>query len=287
MPQLHFIIMGLFVFVATSLSAADATYENIHGKGLCDKCHKDSQPTHTSVGLRAPSETLCSECHLTHSLNHTRVPQNVSVAAGWPVEPNKNLGCATCHEESECRKRKGIPAVVLRQGPYSQLGAFCSECHHEVKEQLSHFKPHLLEEKSPSSCFYCHNVDTTKIKPTVEEPHLKKRPQDLCLECHSPHVHMIADEHVGHMLEKEQMQRLAEINVRIPLSSDYKIICTTCHLPHTHDAQAVRNKDSGLLFGMKKIFEGVSPQKPSNTSRVRLSWMELCTACHQMDKKVK
>lgn len=164
-------------------------------------------------------------------------------AEKMPLGEKQELVCETCHgiehiDEIPVEKVDKKANNFLKGGPYAQLTDFCYQCHEKKTygrqniHMLLDYKGKIKEEQ----CKYCHEEVLKRdrvYKP--EELKLRMPRENLCFGCHLKTPHFNALQHqVKPSKEKlEQLKRSEkDLGIILPLSSDGKVMCVTCHSPH-------------------------------------------------------
>lgn len=175
------------------------------------------------------------------------VPDDWPEPKGLPLGEGRKLECRTCHGMKDMEKRRydqvdiNVPDF-LRGGPYPKIEEFCYRCHDRKEFERPNVHAMLDEqgELKKSHCMFCHeevHKDRDRpLKPTDYK--LRLPPEKLCYGCHLKTPHFNALEHQSakpkeemrkHMKESEQRQ-----GVVLPLGSEGKLMCPTCHTPHQY-----------------------------------------------------
>ena len=177
-----------------------------------------------------------------HHLVRVDVPDSMTIPQEFPLNKKGQIDCATCHgvkdiEEIPIDEVDKNVDDFFRQGPYSQLSAFCYQCHDKKQYQRDNIHKLLDEhgEIKKEQCKFCH-VETPDPEKEYKREDLEFRlsPQKLCLGCHlkSPHLNAL-----NHLLEVDDnmLKRIkqAELEHQVMLPMDEKLIlCITCHSTH-------------------------------------------------------
>jgi predicted CXXCH cytochrome family protein len=294
----------LLLFTSLSMAAEKKNMkENIHQQGKCNRCHQMDQGTgKTKAALltSTPSE-LCMSCHpnpiFMHAIKLNK--ESLKVPADFPLENGNFIGCATCHEEAECRGKTVKLTKYLRSGPYANVQDFCYKCHQNLKISLSKINPHLEQAitdpaKKADACFYCHTTNPYLVKITYEKPHLKIESDKLCYVCHSKYTHLLSSEHLDKKLSPEKqaiLQRESKKqNVYIPLAANNTITCATCHEPHVRNyTEEQKTPPANHWFAVFKEnateivnkTDQILPRKEARTLRRPVKDNSLCQLCHE------
>lgn len=316
----------LFIILASPYSLLyaqdDETTTSPHGVTdsveACYICHPNNEEEVTitrSEQLRKLDET-CLKCHPNSAVHLAKMPtKKIIVPASFPLLGGQ-VRCFTCHDEPSCDKKEIDPKnpKFFREGPYPNLASFCRVCHGQ--KDLSRLNPHenmLKPDNSPNlnACFFCHtSAPSTEVAAKWQDSDFHIPPASLCIGCHSESPHAGVLEHsieiTGENLERFK-QKEEELAISIPLSSDGKIICVTCHNPHPKGI-AVQNVvieeielkeplvdkkyfDNVTRVQVDNAFEEVSKEeevfplidisnKPGQLLRIPITNGQLCQTCH-------
>ncbi|MBE9503157.1 MAG: hypothetical protein IME96_03175 [Proteobacteria bacterium] len=171
------------------------------------------------------------------------VPQSMKLPEGFIAGAGNRLTCKTCHPAEGL---KDIPldeinrdaGDFLRGGPYHRLTDFCYRCH--KKEGYGRKNIHkMLDGKGKlikDNCLYCHETapDPEKVK-NMSEVKFKLPPEKLCIGCHLKTPHFNALNHLkkpSKEMKKVMESSQKDLPVLLPLDSEGRVMCVTCHSPH-------------------------------------------------------
>lgn len=234
-------------FVSTASETTDIHYSAKY----CTECHVTVPPKRGPQFLRYGGDfKLLCRCHYSAANNYihpvdlepsphlkSRIPSDLPLRAG-------KITCATCHDIVIQCADKPNEKIFLRQekflrgAPFQKRTTLCFRCHNIAEYQK--FNPHrqLNERKQiiTARCLYCHAEVPDEQRATSEDIKLLAKPAILCLGCHS---RMAADQwHTKHIrkppfeIEKRIKELRDKYDIILPLDSDGKITCSTCHNPH-------------------------------------------------------
>ena len=170
------------------------------------------------------------------------VPEKMQLPEAFKLDEKGRLNCQTCHglkdiEETPLEQVDRDDEHFFRAGPYRKLSDFCYQCH----DQKAYKRPNihqqidqqggLIEQK----CLFCHEKQLDIDKEYEPEAwQLRRKPQQLCVGCHSSSPHLNALEHIQEV-DDELFEKIreAEQNLALLLPLDgRRIQCITCHSPH-------------------------------------------------------
>jgi len=240
----------------------DGAVPNPHGdRTLCYRCHPGRIREGEEVRLEGGRDVnrLCNSCHLQKGVR--KAPHVVDVTSseetwrmdylGYPLSQGK-LICTTCHDEVSHRKPDPANPNFLRGGPYADSEQFCYRCHLEERNRTNnpHYQVDGFGRIREESCRFCHKYvpDLKATKPRDLE--MVADEVTVCSNCHQKRPHPDVD----HLrpLPPEMASRKSEYEerhkVKIPLSGDGTITCSTCHNPH---AKGVLKQEAGVGAGSK------------------------------------
>ena len=182
-------------------------------------------------------------------------------AAEHPVKLEKDVDCASCHED----KTKG-------KAVHSAIAMGCTTCH-DVKTEGETTTVTLTSPKE-QLCFTCHEKAKEEVKHgpydkgqcvTCHDPHTSDNPKQLraelnanfCLECHGPRkdvtekvalfksqeitkdeftgipkIFLSADQTKDHPVDKHPTAGLPN-----PMKPEEKMTCLSCHTTHASDQE--------------------------------------------------
>ena len=203
-----------------------------------------------------------------HHLANVKPPEDMQVAKSFPLNKKGEIDCQTCHGIKDI---KDIPFDEVdkkadnfhRGGPYQQLTDFCYNCHKKKDYQPPNI--HKLLDKNgkydKKACEYCHKKAPDPTKDiALKDLKFRLPPQKICFGCHLKTPHLNALEHqvkVDEKMRKRIKQAEQKLNVILPLDSDGKVMCTTCHNPH--EKGVIREtKPAGKQVADVSLDEGVS-----------------------------
>ncbi len=275
-------------FVHADVSATT----NIHfNKYYCTECHLEAEGGQYKE-LRYDNYTQTCRCHnytpetYTHPVGITLPPEKrKKIPADFPLEDG-TITCGTCHilllqcqADSSVKRFNGS---FLRVNPRPSRTAICFRCHNEARYRM--MDPHnqidhagnIIKEK----CLYCHkklpDVDRATLDPRqgLEELVAPIGELDvLCYRCHYKQVklHPINANHL-----KKPPQRILnnirrserKLGIIMPLDTQGKITCVTCHNPH----------ERGVIQQGKA---GAGGADEVGRLRVSKSGDKICLACHR------
>ncbi len=253
---------------------------NIHYTGrYCGLCHEGTPAPGGPKKLKYGGDLnrLC-RCH-TRSGRDAIHPVGVRpsgrksarIPGDFPLAQGK-LSCLTCHDiYAQCRS-SAVRKVSLRGGPYPRRTDFCFKCHDkrnyrklDVHNQLN-ARRKIVAEK----CLYCHVKKPDVKTATFTDLKYITDIETLCRRCH-----LVRGNHSGnfnHMIKPsakslarmKQMEK--KFGIILPLDSNGKMTCITCHNPH----------DKGVIPASRPSARGAGSK-----FRHRLPG-RLCIECHQM-----
>lgn len=203
-----------------------------------------------------------------HHLVNIKPPKVMKVSETLPLNDKGEIDCKTCHgikdiEKTEIDKVDKKADDFHRGGPYKKLTDFCYLCHEKKDYQRPNIH-NLLDDKGKydkKDCEYCHKKvpDPGKeIKRTDLEFRLPA--EKLCWGCHLKVPHFNA---LNHQVEadKEMRERIevseTKHKIILPLTSDNKVMCVTCHSSHEAGLIA-RDKPAGRQVADVEVEKGVS-----------------------------
>jgi predicted CXXCH cytochrome family protein len=196
-------------------------YENPHNVKEyfeCLKCHVEVPNVEEYQECRYEEDfiLLCYTCHgadaeKCHVVN-VSLSEGMTLPEGFPLNDDELISCVTCHNP-DCSENKLIRYVNLD----SLTKERCKDCH-DFKG-LDGIKPHVSKDTLSDDCFVCHNRNMAMDQFGMSQ-------KFICLKCHK---------------YKEHPPRTKK-NVDIPsdvtgvlLDKKGKVMCTTCHDPHSDD----------------------------------------------------
>jgi hypothetical protein len=198
-----------------------------------------------------------------------QLPAEMTMPEDFTLGEHSELVCETCHgienlEDIPLDEVDPDEDNFLHYGPYGDLTDFCYHCHEEQGHER--YNLHVMLDREgeidDSGCTYCHTeIPDPKETTEVEDLEFRLPKEKLCYGCHlkTPHLNALA-----HLQEpdEEMLQRIAlaeeEQKVRLPLDSEGRVTCITCHTPHQSGvidpdraggkSVEERSIDEGLLY---------------------------------------
>jgi len=203
-----------------------------------------------------------------HHVVKVKPPEGMKPPKDFPLNDQNQIDCKTCHgikdiEKTPIDKVDKKAHNFHRGGPYKNLRDFCFKCHEKKDYQRPNIHK-LLDDKGKfdkKACEYCHKkaLDPTK-KIDREKLEFRLPPQKLCFGCHlkTPHLNALThqvkpDEKMVKRIKKAEQKHA----VILPLDSDGKIMCATCHSPH-EPGVIDKDKPAGKQVADAKLDDGVS-----------------------------
>ncbi len=178
-----------------------------------------------------------------HHVVKVKPPEGMKVAKGFPLNEKGEIDCQTCHGIKDI---KDIPFDEIdksadnfhRGGPYRKLTDFCYNCHKKKDYQRPNIHK-LLDDKGKydkKACEFCHQKAPDPTKDIAfKDLKFRRPPQKLCFACHlkTPHLNALSHQvKVDEKMRKRIEQAEQKLGVILPLDSDGKVMCVTCHSPH-------------------------------------------------------
>lgn len=235
---------------------------DFHGSGAansCTGCHKES-----SLEPFAAADTSgCLECHTEYALQegerlvagHKDCGVCHSLDSGHSFLADATAGrCFSCHSD----KIESFNQEFIH-GPVA--GGSCIVCHEPHRSKYEH----SLRSEEEMLCFSCHEFNggmkqySVQHPPfrdgqcaTCHDPHatsnrwvLVKSSEAVCLECHDPNQAPFSNHsHPYNVKPKNRSTR------QLSLSSDGRLECLTCHLPHAgRTAHLLRSSERNTCLG--------------------------------------
>jgi|GEM_PF-386233 len=203
-----------------------------------------------------------------HHLVKVKPPEGMKVAKNFPLNKRGEIDCQTCHGIKDI---KDIPFDEVdkkadnfhRGGPYKQLTNFCYNCHKKEDYQRPNIHK-LLDKKGEydkKACEYCHKkAPDPKKEIVLEDLKFRLPPQKLCFGCHlkTPHLNAFAHQVKADEKMRERIKQAEQKQgVILPLDSDGKVMCATCHSPHEPGVIST-TKPAGKQVADATLKEGVS-----------------------------
>ncbi len=261
----------------------------------CAVCH-DQRDGRWVVPASGEVDALCLTCHdgssaprEAHPIGRRFAGAHVVQPPDWPA-PQGMLGCLTCHDMVRgCEVGGSGPPpdrLHLRGTAPSQSSAYCAQCH--VAAPHERFNPHLIvAQGTPAadvSCRFCHDPppDIPGDGRRRGAANLIAAEPALCLRCHDYHVDYFEPGHTGALVSDKILAQLGSLRpgdetggtdhtrLALPLSSEGRVTCSTCHNPHGTELFAEGTELSAGAMG--------PPQDRGYALRV--SGLQLCQACH-------
>lgn len=269
--RILFLIIILLIGVGLHSTSDNVSLSNIHySKDGCKYCHLDN----LSINY---DEDVCLKCHNSRILSiHTHASNfkymendQVRIDDKFPLKGGKVV-CITCHifNKNICENYETRPFKMLRN--FTERLSYCFHCH--KIENFKKFNPHYQIDSEGNinytTCSICHittpkaNYDYTMALKT-----LKGDPDKICNGCHQiQNIHPTGTDHVNkyvsglskYFIEENYRKK----NINLYLGENGKIICVTCHYPHTFD-----EKSFSQLKNRKRVKSNVSDY-------------EICLLCH-------
>lgn len=164
--------------------------------------------------------------------------------------------------------------TVLRGAPFSSRTSLCFRCHN--KDTFKMFNPHeQLDENGEivvQVCLHCHVEKPDEKNASYKDVRLIGDHEMLCVRCHYKEKANKQSLHASHLRKpsakvlatiQKMAQNLATI---LPLDSDGKVTCVTCHNPH----------EEGVIPPEKPASKGAGVRFRHRTPG------NMCIACHLM-----
>lgn len=163
----------------------------------------------------------------------------------FELKTGRILQCKTCHglkqmDEIAYDKVNLDDPAFLRGGPYQDLESFCYQCHSKKEHERPNIHVMLDENGAikEENCLYCHvEVNRHREKPRrIQDTNLRLPVSEVCLGCHLKTPHLNALEHLA-VKPKDNMKKHIQDTekkhgILIPMGSDGKVTCVSCHSPH-------------------------------------------------------
>ena len=202
-----------------------------------------------------------------HHLVNIKPSEKMEISDTLPLSDEGKIVCKTCHgikdiEKIEIDKVDKKADDFHRGGPYKRLSQFCYRCHEKKDYQRPNIH-NLLDDKGKydkKDCEYCHKKVPDPEK-EIKRADLEFRlpPEKLCWGCHLkvPHFNALnhqveADEEMRKRIEKSEKKH----KIILPLTSDNKVMCVTCHSPHEAGLIA-KDKPAGRQVADTEVEKGV------------------------------
>ncbi len=264
----------------TGVVVTDDTDIHYTGK-FCSECHEKTPEEGGNKFLKFGGDfgQLC-KCH-NYTPGEYIHPENIvpseeikaKMPDTMPLTDGK-ISCVTCHDiYLQCQKSKRLKWLnrrFLRGAPYGKRTGICFRCHDEKKYKM--LDPHtqlnangdIIVEK----CLYCHVEKPDERQAPYKDVKLIGNLEMLCQRCHAERKHPASANH----LRKPSAGTLAimkegekKFSIILPLDSDEKVTCATCHNPH--EKGVIPDKMAGAK-GASEKFRHRLPGK-------------MCMACHK------
>ncbi len=204
-----------------------------------------------------------------HHLIKIKPSENISIPDSFPLNDKDEIDCKTCHgikdmKEQDFKKIDKDADNFFREGPYKTPIDFCYRCHDDKQYQRNNIHK-MLDNNGKiikNNCLYCHK-ETLDPEKDIKLGELKLRlpANNICYGCHlhAPHFNALnhqqkPDDDMKNKIKKSEQQH----KIIMPLASDGKIMCVTCHSPHQIDVisqqkpagkQVINNDlDKGIVY---------------------------------------
>ena len=251
---------------------------NLHYTGkYCAQCHEKTPVKGGNKKLKygGDPKQLC-RCHSPDSYVHPvdvrpSKDKMARMPAELPLQKGK-ISCVTCHDIfAQCQKRT-IDKISLRGAPYPRRTDFCFKCHNKQNYMMLDVHKQLNAKKEivVDKCLYCHDEKPDEKQATFKDLKYISDFETLCRRCHlvrgnhsGNFNHMIKPSAKG-LAKMKQMEK--KFGIILPLDTDGKMTCITCHNPH----------DKGVIPAQRASAGGAGSK-----FRHRLPG-KLCIECHQM-----
>lgn len=250
---------------------------NYHYSGkYCTDCH-EKEPGIKGKKLKYNGNfNLLCKCHFEDYELYIH-PVDIEPSKEKKIPPsfplrNGKVVCTTCHNVFLQCQESPFKKTSLRGAPYGRRYDVCYVCHNAKDYEMLNPHKQLDSEKKiiAEQCLYCHIEMPDEKYSGSKDIVLKTSIAVLCQRCHN-----IKGNHSGnvnHILKPsakilKQMKKMEEqFNIILPLDSDGKLTCATCHNPH----------EKGVIDSDKPSSKGADEKY-----RHRLPG-RICTECHQM-----
>lgn len=259
----HLVItITVLISVSVMLSAQEKTEDksmlpqetvtdttNIHYTGkYCSECHEKKPQKGGNKFLKFGGDfTQLCRCHgytpdtYIHPVDIVPSEEKkAKIPSTLPLTEGK-VTCVTCHDiYLQCQESKILKQInkrFLRGAPFRKRTDICFECHDEKKYKMldPHNQLNANGEIIVEKCLYCHLEKPDPEHATFKDVKLVGDLIIICQRCHPPRNHPANADH----LRKPSEDTLAIIkqgggkfNISLPLDSNGKITCVTCHNPH-------------------------------------------------------
>ena len=204
------------------------------------------------------------------------VPEEMNVSDKIQLGPERKLECKSCHglekiDEIAFERVDKKARNFLRGGPYRRLDNFCFNCHDKKTSGERPNIHNMLDEAGQikkEHCTYCHEeVQEERDRPhRKEEYKLRMAPEKLCYGCHLRTPHFNALGHQVKPSDKINQRRKAsekELGIILPLSSEGKVMCASCHSPHPPGLIDAAKNPAGKVVANKDLKTGVEYREHS------------------------
>lgn len=253
---------------------------NIHYTGqFCGECHERTPVEGGEIYLKFNGDynQLC-RCHhgmspgYCHPLDITsKQDKKLNRPADFPLE-NGEYTCNTCHDVyGQCQKRL-FDRHSLRGAPYPQKTDFCYRCHdrENYKKLNAHLQVQSDGKLNIKNCLYCHEKKPDEKTSTYKDVTFVGDIKALCRRCHQIEGNHSGNfDHTADQPSAEGLKRIEAMkekyNIILPMTTDGKMTCITCHNPH----------EKGVIPADKPAAKGADSK-----FRHRLPG-KLCKECHQ------
>ncbi len=247
----------------------------------CTECHKKPpgiKDKKLNLKYNGDFNILC-KCHFNISGTYIHPvgmkpskEKKKQMPASFPLKRGK-IVCSTCHNiAQQCQKSK-FKRTSVRGSPYPKRYDICFLCHNVKEYEMLNPHKQLDTEKNIviDQCLYCHIEKPDEKYSGSKDITLKSDIEVLCQRCHN-----IQGNHSGnanHLQRKPSAKGIKQMNIMkekfniiLPLDSEGKLTCATCHNPH----------EKGVIDSNKPSAKGADSKY-----RHRLPG-KMCTKCHQM-----
>ncbi|MGI9212327.1 MAG: hypothetical protein ACR2HF_07615 [Methylococcaceae bacterium] len=211
--------------------------------------------------------------HTLPALHHAvgmSLPDDWADPKGLPLGDQRTVECKTCHGLKNM-ERTPYPEVdkkaagFLRGGPYASLDAFCVRCHD--RDELERPNIHIMRNEAgqllEDHCTYCHDgVPSDRDQPhRAVDYRLRLPPEKICYGCHLKTPHFNALEHQDAKPDEAMRRHIRaserQLNIRLPLSNEGRVMCPTCHSPHQYGVIDAHKNPAGQSLQPADLKKGV------------------------------
>lgn len=211
--------------------------------------------------------------HLHHVVG-VEMPEEMKTPKHLKLKDDRKLRCQTCHglddiDKTPYRRVDRKADNFLRGGPYPELNRFCYECHEEKDFKRDNI--HVMVDKAgklkEEHCTYCHeDLHKEREKPLSPADYKLRLPAEkICFGCHlrTPHFNALEHESVkpSDAMRRHINESKNDQGIILPLSSDGKVMCATCHNPHQRGVFEGRANPAGKAVENRDIEEGIRYQE--------------------------